>query len=198
MLEIIPSRDLLIQWDLAWEVVDIASGNGAFYDFWPHQTPAQKIDRHSRQLSELWRGIPDDVLLGHHWCYGTRGGWPMTAMEDLSLCVTLSNEAISRAGRRIDFIHMPVVKEPSNAFFAPLSDLEIGDTRLYLGLIHHGDTDEGFRRRLATARRRVDDFGIAAVCGYGRSSRAELHAALAAHRRCAQILHETSPDTDQP
>jgi hypothetical protein len=191
MLEIIPPGDLLIQWDLAWEVVDIASGDSEFYDFWPHQTTAEKLDRHSRQLSELWKGIPDDVLLGYHWCYGTRGGWPMTAMDDLSLCVALSNEAISRAGRRIDFVHMPVVKDPSDAFLAPLSDLEIGDARLYLGLIHHDDSDEAFRRRLAKTRKRVHDIGIAAVCGYGRDSQRELKAALAAHRRCAQILHET-------
>ena len=188
MLEVIPAEDLLIQWDLAWEVVDVASGDNAFYDFWPHQTTAEKLERHSRQLDELWKGIPDDVLLGYHWCYGTRGGWPMTAMEDLSLCVALSNEAISRAGRRVDFVHMPVSHEPDAPFFAPLEDLELGDARLYLGMIHHHDGLDAFRARLAHARVHAQGFGIASVCGYGRVSPAELEDALQAHRECAEIL----------
>jgi hypothetical protein len=190
MLEVIPAEDLLIQWDLAWEVVDVASGDDAFYDFWPHQTTEEKLQRHSRQLGELWKGIPDEVLLGYHWCYGTRGGWPMTAMQDLSICVALSNEAIRRAGRAIDFVHMPVSHEPDDAFFAPLNDLEIGDTRLYLGLVHHADGLEAYGRRLERARRHVTGFGIASVCGYGRVSPAELHDALEAHRQCAEILRQ--------
>ena len=36
--------------------------------------------------------IPEDVLIGYHLCYGTWGGWPMTEVDDLSLCVRLSNE----------------------------------------------------------------------------------------------------------
>jgi hypothetical protein len=188
MLEVIPAEDLLIQWDLAWEVVDIASGDNAFYDFWPPETPERKLERHSRQLDELWRGIPDAVLYGYHWCYGTRGGWPMTAMEDLSLCVALSNEAVRRAQRPVDFVHMPVARHPDAAFFAPLSQLEIGDARLYLGLIHHTDGSDAFRRRLELARTEVDGFGIASVCGYGRVSPQELDDALQAHRECAEIL----------
>jgi hypothetical protein len=190
MLAVIPAEDLLIQWDLAWEVVDIASGDDAFYDFWPDETPEQKLQRHSRQLDELWKGIPDEVLYGYHWCYGTRGGWPMTAMEDLSLCVSLSNEAVKRAGRRVDYVHMPVSREPDEAFFAPLADLDIGEARLYLGMIHHGDGSDAFRRRLELARVHADGFGIASVCGYGRVSPAELDEALKAHRACAEMMRE--------
>jgi hypothetical protein len=188
LLEVVPAEDLLIQWDLAWEVVDLASGDDAFYDFWPRETTERKLERHSRLLDELWKGIPDEVLYGYHWCYGTRGGWPMTAMEDLSLCVALSNEAVRRSGRRVDFVHMPVVRHPDAAFFAPLADLDIGDTRLYLGLVHHTDGTDAFRERLELARRHVDGFGIASVCGYGRVSPAELDDALSAHRACAEVL----------
>jgi hypothetical protein len=188
MLEVIPPEDLLIQWDLAWEVVDLASGDDAYYDFWPQEPFAAKLERHAQLLDELWKGIPDEVLLGYHWCYGTRGGWPMTAMPDLSICVALSNEAVRRAGRRIDFVHMPVVRHPDAAFFAPLADLDIGDTRPYLGLIHHTDGTDAFRARLDLARAHRDDFGIASVCGYGRVSPAELDDALRAHRACAEEL----------
>ena len=189
MLEVIPAEDLLIQWDLAWEVVDLASGDDAFYDFWPQQTVQEKLARHAELLDELWKGIPDDVLLGYHWCYGTRGGWPMTAMPDLGICVALSNEAARRAGRRLDFVHMPVVRHPDAAFFAPLDDLRLGaETRLYLGLVHHTDHTDVFRERLDLARRHADGFGIASVCGYGRVSPDELDVALRAHRDCAHEL----------
>ncbi len=191
MLEVIPAGDLLIQWDLAWEVVDIASGDNSFYDFWPREDPAAKLERHSRQLDELWKGIPDDVLYGYHWCYGTRGGWPMTAMEDLSLCVALSNAAVARSRRRVDYVHMPVVRTPEPEFFAPLADLDIGGTRLYLGLVHHTDGTDAFAQRLALARRYAGGFGIGSVCGYGRVSPSELHDALRAHRECAELLRAT-------
>lgn len=188
MLEVIPGDDLLVQWDLAWEVVDLASCEDGFYDFWPRQRLADKFARHARLLDEPWKGIPDEVLFGYHWCYGTRGGWPMTAMADLALCVALSNEAVRRAGRRVDYVHMPVVRHPDAQFFAPLADLDIGDTRLYLGLVHHTDGIDAFARRLELARRHVEGFGIASVCGYGRVSPAELEDALVAHRECAAAL----------
>lgn len=188
MLEVIPADDLVIQWDLAWEVVDLASGDDAFYDFWPHDGAAERLERHSRQLDELWKGIPDEVLYGYHWCYGTRGGWPMTAMDDLTLCVALSNQAVKRSGRRVDFVHMPVIRHPDEAFFRPLDELRIGDARLYLGLIHHTDGTDAFLERLALVRRHADVFGIASVCGYGRVSPDELAGALRAHRECAAAM----------
>lgn len=188
MLGVIPEKDLLIQWDLAWEVVDLASGEEAFYEFWPHDSITAKFERHIRVLDELWKGIPDEVRFGYHWCYGTRGGWPMTVMTDLALCVALSNEAVRRSARRVDFVHMPVVRHPGDNFFAPLGDLEIGQTRLYLGLVHHTDDTAAFIARRDQARRYVDDFGISSVCGYGRVSPAELNAALAAHRLCAAAM----------
>lgn len=190
ILEVVPASDLLVQWDLAWEVFDLASGDDGFYDFWPKQPFDDKLARHARLLDELWKGIPDEALLGYHWCYGTRGGWPMTGMADLSICVALSNEAIRRSGRRIDFVHMPVVREPEPEFFAPLADLDLdARTRLYLGMIHHDDGQDAFRRRVALAREHVDGFGIASVCGYGRVSADELLVALRRHRECAALLH---------
>src|SRR5690606_10706873 len=82
ILEEVPADDLVIQWDLAWEFVDMAMGEKNFFKFWPKLTAEEKFQRHAAQLDELWKGIPDETLLGYHWCYGTWGGWPMTAMED--------------------------------------------------------------------------------------------------------------------
>ena len=156
-LEVIPAGDLVIQWDAAWEFVDMAMGDRNYFAFWPKLSAEEKFQRHAEQLDELWQGIPDETLLGYHWCYGTWGGWPMTAMEDLDLCVRMSNEAKKRTGRRLDYVHMPVIRQPDEAFFAPLDDLDIGDTKVFLGIVHHTDGIEEFRRRRDLARKHLKE-----------------------------------------
>ena len=142
----IPADDLVIQWDVAWEFVDMAIGDKRLFAFFPHLTAEEKFQRYAAQLDDLWQGIPDDTLLGYHWCYGTWGGWPMVALGDLALCVRMSNEAAKRSGRRLDYVHMPVIKHPTDEFYAPLADLDIGDTKVYLGMVHHTDGIDDFRR----------------------------------------------------
>jgi hypothetical protein len=115
----------------------------------------------------------------------------MTAMADLRLCVDLSNDTVPRAGRRVDYVHMPVPVDPGPEFFAPLADLDIGDTKVYLGLVHHEDGIEGARRRIALAGEVLPEFGIAAVCGYGREDPAAVGDVLALHRACAAELPDT-------
>jgi hypothetical protein len=133
-------------------------------------------------------GLPDDTLLGYHWCYGTWGGWPMVELGDLALCVRMSNEAAKRSGHRLDYVHMPVIKHPTDEFYAPLADLDIGDTKVYLGMVHHTDGIDDFRTRRDLARRYLPEFGIAGVCGYGRVDPAELDRVLAVHAACADAL----------
>ena len=61
--------------------------------------------------------------------------------------------------------------------------MDIGDAKLYLGLIH--DTEDGlddFHRRLAAAKAHREDFGLASVCGYERCNLEELANALGVHR----------------
>jgi hypothetical protein len=164
----VPAEDLVIQWDAAWEFVDMAMGERNFFKFWPKLTAEEKFQRHAEQLDGLWQGIPDEALLGFHWCYGTWGGWPMTAMADLDLCVRMSNEAKRRIGRRLDYVHMPVVRRPDEAFFAPLANLDVGETKIFLGLVHHTDGIDDFRRRRDLAGEHLPSFGIGSVCGYGR------------------------------
>ena len=109
-------------------------------------------------------------------------------MADLGLCVRMTNEAVARAGRRVDHVHMPVERRPGAAFFAPLRDLDAGDTRVFLGMVHHDDGLEQFRARVAHAREHLDDFGIAGPCGYGRVDSAELSDVLRAHRESLDEL----------
>jgi hypothetical protein len=190
ILEVVPANDLSIQFDMAWELVDLATGAATnYFSYWPRLDLEGKIARHAAQLDEIWKAVPDETLLGYHWCYGTWGGWPMADMQDLALCVRMSNEAVKRCGRRLDYVHMPVIKDPSDAFFAPLGDLDIGDTKVYLGLVHEGeDGIEPFRRRLNAAREHLSSFGIGGVCGYGRIDPSELAGVLAVHTACAEEL----------
>ena len=46
----------------------------------------------------------------------------------------------------------------------------------------------GFTRRAELARRVLPEFGIGAVCGYGRLPAGELPDVLALHRDCAEAL----------
>jgi hypothetical protein len=188
LLEVIPPDDLVIQWDVAWEFVDMAMGEKNFFKFWPKLTAEQKFQRHAEQLDNLWQGIPDETMLGYHWCYGTWGGWPMAAMPDLGLCVRMSNEAKRRTGRRLDYVHMPVVRQPDEAFFAPLDDLDVGDTKVFLGIVHHTDGIEDFRRRRDLARKHLAGFGIGSVCGYGRVEPELLPEILRVHAQDAAEL----------
>jgi hypothetical protein len=186
-----PAEDLQFQFDLAMEFVDLAAGDRKAIAHWPEATLEEKIQRHAAYLDELWKGVPDEALLGYHWCYGTWGGWPMNHMADLALCVRMSNEAKRRTGRRLHYVHMPVVADPDDAFFAPLSDLDIGDTYVYLGLVHPDDGVDGFRRRMDVARRHLPQFGIGGVCGYGRVSEDDLPRILDVHRACAAELRSS-------
>jgi hypothetical protein len=60
------------------------------------------------------------------------------------------------------------LRSEDERFFAPLRDLDIGATRVFLGIVLPIDGVPGLRRRHATARRYLDDFGVAMYCGFGR------------------------------
>jgi hypothetical protein len=188
MLEVIPADDLAIQLDLAWEVVDMSIGDERYFPWWPPSTLDQKFERYMDHLVDLAAGVPQDVLLGLHWCYGTWGGWPMTEMRSLELCVRLSNAAVARIPRRVDYVHMPMVQQPDKNFLAPLRDLDIGGTRVFFGLIHPQDGLEGASRRIELTKQYLSDFGVGAVCGFGREDPRQLGNILDLHKAAAGKL----------
>ncbi|MDB5572689.1 MAG: hypothetical protein JWN93_3872 [Hyphomicrobiales bacterium] len=171
ILEAIPHEDLAIQWDCAWEVAAVYDGIEGY--------PAEReIDTHVAPVGRLSKLIPEDVALGFHFCFGTFGGWPRFAPADLGRCVELVNAAVKATGRRVDWAHIPALDRLDDAFYAPLANLDVGDTRVYLGLVHSMDS---FQQRLEIARRYLPDFGVAAYCGFGRTPPEELPKVLQDH-----------------
>jgi hypothetical protein len=183
LLEDIPADDLAIQIDICPELRDMLEAL-------PWSPPrAGKFDETVEAVARLSAMVPDAALLGHHWCYGTLGGWPMVRIENLELCTRLTNAAVKRVKRRVDYVHMPVLRHVGDDYFAALRDLDVGDTKVYLGLIHHTDGVAGFRERTAIARRHLKaDFGVASVCGYGRLSAEDTRKAFEIHRAAGAEL----------
>ncbi len=109
----IPGKDLAIQWDCATEVQDA-------YGAIPGFSAETAIERNLDQFRKLSPLVPESALLGYHFCFGTLGGWPRFAPADLSATVALANAVIEASGRRVDWIHIPVLDDVDDAFFAPL------------------------------------------------------------------------------
>jgi hypothetical protein len=173
----IPNDDLAIQWDCSTEVQD---AYGAVKGF----SAEGAIERNTAQFKVLSPRIPESVQLGYHLCFGTLGGWPRFAPDDLSATVALANGIIEASGRRVDWIHIPVLPDVPESFFAPLANLKPRGARVYLGVIHHMD---GFKERIAHARKYLPEFGMGAYCGFGRIPPAEMPAVLNEHLEAIKV-----------
>ena len=108
--------------------------------------------------------------------------------SDLGKMVSLANLIAANAGRRVDWMHMPVpVARHEDAFFAPMKELKLAsNTELYLGVVHATDGVEGTKRRMAAAAKYAPAFGIATECGMARGrSPAMVRELLAVHAGAA-------------
>ena len=113
----------------------------------------------------------------------------MKEPQDLGLSVRMANAAVAESGRRVDWVHMPVPRDRSDdAYFMPLQDLSVGDTQVFIGLVHHTDGLEGTRKRLTTAQKYLKNFGVATECGFGRREPDTLPELLRIHREAAALL----------
>ena len=173
----IPHEDLAIQWDCAWEVQAVcgaAAGVG-------HES---EIETHVAPIARLSRQMPAGVALGFHFCFGTFGGWPAFAPNDLGQTIDLVNEAVASTGRRVDWVHIPTLDRSDAAFYAPLARLDAKGARVYLGAIHNMAT---LKARLAAARPFLPEFGLAAYCGFGRTPPSEMPRILQDHLDALKI-----------
>jgi hypothetical protein len=173
----IPNDELALQWDCSTELQD-AYGSIAGYPI------EGAIERNLDEVRALSPEIPGAVALGYHFCFGTLGGWPRFMPDDLGQAVQLANAFVAASGRRVDWIHLPVLDRSDDAFFAPLALLAPQGARVYLGAIHNMDT---FAKRIAAARKFLPSFGLGAYCGFGRLPASELPTILADHFKAVEI-----------
>ena len=148
-------------------------------------------ERFTGPVSRLTRLIPEDVPVGYHLCYGTFPEWPMYEARDMGLLVRMANYAVAESGRTVDWLHMAgprYLRSEDESFFRPLSDLEPGDARVFLGIVLPVDGEAGLERRHRTASRFLDDFGVAMYCGFGRQPGAEPMETMREHRRVVASL----------
>lgn len=178
----IPHDELAIQWDVAVETTAIEQGQ-------PAKIGGDAFTVFSDEVRKLGPSVPRDVLLGYHICYGDFNHRHSVEPKDLSVSVRMLNEAAARAQRSLDFVHMPVpINRGDDAYFAPLRDLNVGDARVFLGLVHYDDGVEGTLARLKTAQKHLPDFGVATECGFGRRRPETLPELLRIHRQIAEQL----------
>jgi hypothetical protein len=163
LLSEIPAADLAVQWDVCYEVLDLEgvlawTSDGAW-------------ERFVGPVSRLTPQIPEEVLVGYHLCYGTFPEWPMYEARDLGLLVRMANHAVAHSERPVDWVHMAgprYLRSEDESYFRPLTELDAGDARVFLGIVLPIDGVAGLQRRHATASRFLDDFGVAMYCGFGR------------------------------
>ena len=167
MLEVIPANDLLIQIDYCTELVHMAGYIHKFANWAPDEPPEKTFTTYTdaHYLSAHVGQLPQDVLLGYHICAGTWPEQPNAELKDLALPVRVANALAANSGRRVDYFHLPVMRESGSQYFKPLADLNVGDAAIYLGL-ECNDGHEAMQRRIDAAKQTMSGFGVAHYCGY--------------------------------
>jgi hypothetical protein len=197
----IPAEDLAIQWDMVAETFAIEGGMMRFDSAGLQRLPTDPWARYRLAIQTCCAGIPADVWVGLHICYGSLGQKSgastdqahVKRIDDLSTSVAMFNAAAQAAGRSLQFVHMsvPLSSGFDERYYAPLRDLELDGARLYLGLVHLHDGVEGAQRRAQLARRFAPQFGVATECGWGRRPPTQsIEAQLELERDVADALVE--------
>jgi hypothetical protein len=181
IVEAIPACDLTIQWDVCQEVLAF---EGYFKD-----RPADYKPQTFDMLARLGDAVPAGVEMGYHLCYGSPADEHLVQPKDAGILVEMMEGIAAATKRPIDFFHIPVPKERTDdAFYAPLRGWKWPTgTKLYLGLLHHND-EAGDRKRVAVAKNFIDDFGLSAECGWGRTEPGRLPGLLKGHRAAAEAF----------
>lgn len=188
----IPHDDLVLQWDINWEVIAIETNDGiAGREPVAFKMNGDPVERYARYVKELSKDIPTGVKLGLHLCYGDLHHRHFLEPQNLAVSVRLANLGVQEAGRRIDYVHMSVPRSRSDdAYFAPLKNADLKNATLYIGLVHYTDGIAGTRTRLAAFKRYYDGpSGVATECGLGRRPpEQDLKSLLRLHREAVAGL----------
>ncbi len=179
----IPAHHLAIQWDVCQEVL--------IYEDYFADRPADYQQQIAAELGRLGNAVPEAVALGYHLCYGSPADEHLVMPQDMAILVEMANGIGKAVTRRLDFLHMPVPKDRTDdAYFRPLSGLQLAaDTALQLGLIHYDDA-AGDRARIEAARQVVPTFGVATECGWGRADPQRVPGFLTSHRQAVAFMRQ--------
>lgn len=192
IVEHIPNDDLSLQFDVCWEVFACAADDYLGREPMPWKAEGDPYERFAGYMAQLAPLIPESVPLGMHLCYGDLEHSHLIEPDDLGVSVKMANLAVKHAGRRFDYVQMAVPRNrDDDAYFEPLKDLDIGDTAIYIGLVHYSDGVEGAMKRLKAFRRRYSgNYGIATECGWGRRKPETVPDLIRLHRDIASRLPE--------
>ena len=182
IVDAIPHDRLAIQWDVCQEVL-------VFEDYEPFGgRPADYKQQIFDELSRVGSFVPETVELGYHLCYGSPADEHLIMPKDMGILVEIANGLTSRLTRRLDFLHLPVPKDRTDAaYFEPLRTLNVPESaEVMLGLVHFDDA-KGDAARIATAGDYLKSFGVATECGWGRTDPARVTGLLESHARAAAI-----------
>ena len=182
IVDAIPHDRLAIQWDVCQEVL-------VFEDYEPFGgRPADYKQQIFDELARVGSLVPESVELGYHLCYGSPADEHLIMPKDMGILVEIANGLTSRLARRLDFLHLPVPKDRTDAaYFEPLRSLNVPESaEVMLGLVHFDDA-EGDAARMATADDYLKTFGVATECGWGRTDPARVTGLLESHARAAAI-----------
>jgi hypothetical protein len=190
ILKTIPHEDLAIQYDVCWEVFACDQNDYMGRDPLAWRASGDPFERFGRYIARLSPRIPETVPLGMHLCYGDLEHTHLIEPKDLGICVRMANIAVEKAGRRFDFVHMPVPRNRNDdAYFAPLKDLKPGPEKVVIGLVHLTDGTAGSLKRLETFRKHYKGpAGVATECGWGRRKAETIPALMQVHREVAAKL----------
>lgn len=158
----VPHQHLAVQWDVCLEIYVLEGLRKPWFTGDPEEGCLER-------LAVLGNAVPSGVELGIHLCYGDFRHKHAVEPKDAGLMVRLANRLAKRLSRPLTWVHMPVPRDRADdAYFAPLRELALGPAEIYLGLVHYTDGVPGTAKRIATASRHLEDFGIATECGLGR------------------------------
>jgi methionine synthase II (cobalamin-independent) len=157
----IPPGELAIQWDVA---VEIGALEGVFVAI----PELASFERVVAELVACLEIVTPPAQRGIHLCYGDYKHRHFKAPTDLGLLVRLTNAVAARTD--LDFVHMPVDRENgrTEAYFAPLRELEINGTELALGVIDYENDPARIDELVAAADSAGRPYSVATECGMAR------------------------------
>ena len=85
MLEVIPAGDLAIQWDICMEMlaVDVNDDHSVLFPWKPR---GEAMERYAGAVKTFSGFVPEETLLGLHFCYGDLGHKPFYRTAQSGKC----------------------------------------------------------------------------------------------------------------